>query len=124
MHSINATTTEDLMKYEPNLELRPPFIGAAHDTMRMRGSNMFQTSRSMVFADGVPLHYLLQSRWSGAPRWTMVSASEIERVEVLYGPFSAEYSGNAMGGVVLIETGIPQQREFYAEGTFFNQDFS
>ena len=78
----------------------------------------------MVFADGVPLHYLLQSRWSGAPRWTMVSASEIERVEVLYGPFSAEYSGNAMGGVVLIETGIPQQREFYAEGTFFDQDFS
>lgn len=124
MHSINATTTEDLVKYEPSLVIRRRFIGDANGTMGMRGSNMFQTSRSMVFADGVPLHYLLQSRWSGAPRWTMVSASEIERVEVLYGPFSAEYSGNAMGGVVLIETGIPQQREFYAEGTFFSQDFS
>ena len=44
---------------------------------------MFQTSRSMVFADGVPLHYLLQSRWNGAPRWTMVSASEIAQVETL-----------------------------------------
>ncbi|MDQ2077780.1 TonB-dependent receptor [Marinimicrobium sp. ABcell2] len=124
MQAINATTTEDLVKYEPSLVIRRRFIGDANGTLGMRGSNMFQTSRAMVFADGVPLHYLLQSRWSGAPRWTMVSASEIERVEVLYGPFSAEYSGNAMGGVVLIETGIPQKREFYAEGTFFSQQFS
>src|SRR5690606_4933458 len=62
-------------------------------------------------------------RWSGAPRWTMVSASEIAQVEVLYGPFSAEYSGNAMGGVVLIETAIPQEREFHLDGSFFTQTF-
>ena len=89
----------------------------------MRGSNMFQTSRSMVFADGVPLHYFLQSRWNGAPRWTMVSASEIAQVEVLYGPFSAEYSGNSMGGVVEIETAIPQQREFHFDSSYFSQSF-
>src|SRR5690554_374986 len=75
------------------------------------------------FADGQPLHYLLQSRWSGAPRWTLVSASEIAQVEVLYGPFSAEYSGNAMGGVVVIETAIPQEREFHVDGSFFTQTF-
>lgn len=124
MLSINAATTEDLVKYEPSLGIRRRFIGDANGTLGLRGSNMFQTSRAMVFADGVPLHYLLQSRWSGAPRWTMVSASEIQRVEVLYGPFSAEYSGNAMGGVVLIETGIPQEREFHAEGSFFSQQFN
>lgn len=123
MLSINAATTEDLVKYEPSLVIRRRFIGDSNGTLGLRGSNMFQTSRAMVFADGVPLHYLLQSRWNGAPRWTMVAASEIERVEVLYGPFSAEYSGNAMGGVVLIETGIPQEREFHAEGTFFSQQF-
>ena len=97
MRSINATTTEDLVKYEPSLVIRRRFIGDANGTLGIRGSNMFQTSRSMVFADGVPLHYFLQSRWNGAPRWTLVSASEIAQVEVLYGPFSAEYSGNAMG---------------------------
>ena len=108
--SINVATTEDVVKYEPSVVIRRRFIGDSNGVMGMRGSNMFQTSRSMVFADGVPLHYLLQSRWNGAPRWTMVSASEIAQVEVLYGPFSAEYSGNAMGGVVEIETAIPQQQ--------------
>ncbi|OUR89487.1 TonB-dependent receptor [Gammaproteobacteria bacterium 42_54_T18] len=123
MVSINITTTEDVVKYEPSLVIRRRFIGDSNGTLGIRGSNMFQTSRSMVFADGVPLHYFLESRWNGAPRWTMVSASEIAQVEVLYGPFSAEYSGNSMGGVVLIETAIPQEREFHIDGTFFTQEF-
>lgn len=123
MLAINATTTEDLVKYEPSLVIRRRFIGDSNGTLGVRGSNMFQTSRSMVFADGVPLHYLLQSRWNGAPRWTMVSASEIAQVEVIYGPFSAEYSGNAMGGVVLVETAIPQEQEFHADISYFNQSF-
>ncbi len=123
MASINVATTEDLVKYEPSLVIRRRFIGDANGTLGIRGSNMFQTSRSMVFADGVPLHYFLESRWNGAPRWTLVSASEIAQVEVVYGPFSAEYSGNAMGGVVLIETAIPQQREFHVDWSSFVQSF-
>jgi iron complex outermembrane receptor protein len=122
--SINVATTEDVVKFEPSLVIRRRFIGDSNGTMGMRGSNMFQTSRSMVFADGVPLHYLLQSRWNGAPRWTMVSASEIAQVEVLYGPFSAEFSGNSMGGVVLIESAIPQEREFHFDSSYFSQNFS
>ncbi len=124
MVAINATTTEDLVKYEPSLVIRKRYIGDANGTLGMRGSNMFATPRAMVFADGVPLHYLLQTRWNGAPRWTLVSASEIAQVEVLYGPFSAEYSGNAMGGVVLIETAIPQKRQVHIDLDYFAQDFS
>lgn len=121
--AINIVTTEDIVKFEPSLVVRRRFIGDSNGTLGIRGANMFQTSRSMVFADGVPLHYLLESRWNGAPRWTMVSASEIAQVEVIYGPYSAEYSGNAMGGVVLIETAIPQDREIHIDGTYFNQEF-
>jgi iron complex outermembrane receptor protein len=44
-------------------------------------------------------------------------------VEVVYGPFSAEYSGNAMGGVVNIETKIPTERRFHFEGMLINQAF-
>ena len=123
MGTINTVTTEDLVKFEPSLVIRRRFIGDSNGTLGIRGSNMFQTSRSMVFADGVPLHYLLQSRWNGAPRWTLVSASEIAQIEVLYGPFSAEYSGNAMGGVVLIETAIPQKETLHVDGAYFIQDF-
>jgi iron complex outermembrane receptor protein len=121
--SINVATTEDVVKFEPSVIIRRRFIGDSNGVMGMRGSNMFQTSRSMVFADGVPLHYLLQSRWNGAPRWTMVSSSEIAEVEVLYGPFSAEYSGNAMGGVIEIETAIPQQQEFHFDSSYYVQNF-
>ena len=121
--AINVATTEDLVKFEPSLVIRRRFIGDSNGTIGIRGSNMFQTSRSMVFADGVPLHYFLESRFNGAPRWTLVSASEIAQVEVIYGPFSAEYSGNAMGGVVNIETAIPQEREFHFDSAYFSQDF-
>jgi iron complex outermembrane recepter protein len=124
MVGINATTTEDLVKYEPSIVIRKRYIGDSNGTLGLRGSNMFATPRSMVFADGVPLHYLLQTRWSGAPRWTMVSASEIAQVEILYGPFSAEYSGNSMGGVILIETAIPQDRKVHVDLDYFAQDFS
>lgn len=124
MVSINATTTEDLVKYEPSIVIRKRYIGDSNGTLGLRGSNMFATPRSMVFADGVPLHYFLQTRWSGAPRWTMVSASEIAQVEILYGPFSAEYSGNSMGGVILIETAIPQERQVHVDLDYFVQDFS
>lgn len=124
MKSINMATTEDSVKYEPGVVIRRRFIGDSNGTIGMRGSHMFQTARAMVFADGVPLHYLLRGRWNGAPRWTMVSASEIAQVDVIYGPFSAEYSGNAMGGVVNIETKIPQKREFHVDGMLFSHDFS
>ena len=123
LHRINLATTEDSVKYEPSIIIRRRFIGDSNGTLGMRGSNMFQTSRSMVFADGVPLHYLLQSRWNGAPRWTMVSSSEIAQVDVLYGPFSAEYGGNAMGGVILIETEIPQKKEIHLDAMTFTQMF-
>lgn len=124
LEAINITTTEDALKFEPSLIVRRRFIGDANGTLGLRGANMFQTSRSMVFADGVPLHYLLQSRWNGAPRWTMVSASEIAHVEVHYGPFSAEYSGNAMGGVVIMETALPQTKTLQFDSSYFVQDFA
>jgi iron complex outermembrane receptor protein len=121
--SINAATTEDLVKYEPNLVIRRRYIGDPNGTMGIRGSNMFQTTRSMVFADGIPLHYFLQTQWNGAPRWSLVTADEIGLVEVVYGPFSAEYGGNAMGGVINIETRIPTERRFRVEGSMFQQAF-
>lgn len=120
---INAATIDDFIKYEPSLVVRRRYIGDPNGTLGMRGSNMFQTSRSMVFADGLPLHYQLQSQYSGAPRWSLVSPDETQSVEVVYGPFSAEYSGNAMGGVVNINTKLPTKFVFNAEASVFQQDF-
>ena len=123
LQSINLLTTEDAVAYEPSLVIRRRYVGDPNGTMGIRGSGMFQTARSMVFADGLPLHYLLQTRWSGAPRWSLVAPGEIDSAEVIYGPFSAEYGGNSMGGVVNIKTRIPEERLFVLQGTLMSQDY-
>ena len=123
LEKVNAITVEDAIALEPSLIVRRRFIGDPNGVIGIRGSNMFQGHRSMVFSDGLPLHYHLQTRFSGAPRWSLVSPSEIDSVEVLYGPFSAEYSGNSMGGVVNIKTKNPTERKFILEGNLFSQDY-
>jgi iron complex outermembrane recepter protein len=122
--AITAATTEDLVKYEPSVIIRRRYVGDPNGTVGMRGSNMFQTSRTMVFADGIPLHYFLQTRFNGSPRWGLVNADEVGFVEVVYGPFSAEYGGNAMGGVINIETSIPTDRRIFLQGSFLDQTFA
>ncbi len=123
LEKVNFATTEDAIALEPNLIVRRRFIGDPNGVIGIRGSNMFQGHRSMVFSNGIPLHYHLQTRWSGAPRWSLVSPGEIEEIEVIYGPFSAEYSGNSMGGVVNIKTKSPTERKFTLEGNLFVQDY-
>jgi iron complex outermembrane receptor protein len=39
----------------------------------------------------------------------MVSPEEIKSIDVMYGPFSAAYSGNSMGAVVNINTQLPDK---------------
>ncbi|MGI1679975.1 MAG: hypothetical protein K6L75_14635 [Cellvibrionaceae bacterium] len=46
--SINIATTEDIVKYEPSIVIRRRFIGDSNGTLGIRGSNMFQTSRSIL----------------------------------------------------------------------------
>jgi iron complex outermembrane receptor protein len=81
----------------------------------MRGSNVFQTAHTMVFADGMPLHNPLRTTFNGAPRWSMVAPSEVESADVLYGPFSAQYGGNSFGGVVNLNTRMPDKFEAHLD---------
>lgn len=121
MQSINLTGVEDAIGYDPSLIVRRRFIGDANGVLGMRNSNMFQSARSSVYADGVPLHYHLQTRWNGSPRWSLVAPDEVESIDIIYGPYSAAYSGNSMGGVVNIKTKVPTERSVIVQGALFNQ---
>lgn len=114
---VNATTVEDTIRYAPGVLIRKRFMGDPNGTLGIRSSNSFQTAHSMVYADGMPLHNPLRTTYSGAPRWSMVSPSEIDSAEVLYGPFSSQYSGNSMGGVINLITKMPEKFEAQMDAT-------
>eukprot|EP01137_Pigoraptor_chileana_P037169 Opistho-2@33845 len=106
--SINATDAEDALKYLPSLLVRKRYIGDYnHAVLSTRASGTGNSARSLVFADGIPLSNLLGNGAAFTPRWGLVAPEEIERVDVLYGPFSAAYAGNAVGAVVDFQTRMP-----------------
>ena len=120
----NAVTTADSVKYESGIFARQRYIGDPNAPVGMRGSNPYQAGRVMVFMDGLPIWNPLQSSYNGSPRWGLIGPGEIKSVEVISGPFSAEYSGNAMGGVINYTTLMPQKREIYTEATYMLQPYN
>jgi len=126
--TINATDSEDALKYFPSLLVRKRYIGDYnHAILSSRASGTGNSARSMVYADGILLsNYLGNGIANGtnyAPRWGLVTPEEIERVDVLYGPFSAAYAGNSVGAVVDYVTRMPTKFEAHAKLSGFTQNF-
>jgi iron complex outermembrane recepter protein len=114
LSELNIANPEDSIKYLPNIAVRKRFIGDRNAAIESRGTNNRQSARGLVLADGVLLSNFLGSQDQVAPRWSMVFPEEIDRVDVIYGPFSALYAGNAMGAVVLFTTRMPRAFEAHA----------
>ena len=64
--------------------------------------------RTLVLLDGVPLNEPL----NGGVRFAGYAPEDLERAEVVRGPFSSLYGGYAMGGVINLFTKTPEKREF------------
>lgn len=110
--TVNVVDTEDALKYLPSLFLRKRNNGDTQATLATRSWGVSSSARSLVFADGVPLTALIANNNTlGAPRWGLVAPEEIDRVDVMYGPYSAAYAGNSMGAVVEITTRTPDKLE-------------
>ncbi|HEY9101697.1 TonB-dependent receptor [Chitinimonas sp.] len=122
--AINATDAEDALKYLPSLNVRKRYNGDYdHAVLASRASGTGNSARSLVYADGILLSNLLGNGATYTPRWGMVTPEEIERVDVLYGPFSAAYSGNSVGAVVDYVTRMPQRLEAHIKLSGFHQGF-
>ena len=122
--TINAVDSEDALKYFPSLNVRKRYIGDYdHAVLASRASGTGNSARSLVYADGILLSNLLGNGATYTPRWGLVTPEEIERVDVLYGPFSAAYPGNSVGAVVDYVTRMPTQLEAHAKATGFTQNF-
>jgi iron complex outermembrane receptor protein len=126
--TINASDSEDALKYFPGLLVRKRYIGDYnHAILSSRASGTGNSARSSVYADGILLSNYLGNGVGGLafpPRWNMVAPEEIERVDVMYGPFSAAYPGNSVGAVVDFVTRMPTRFEVHARAGAVSQPFS
>ncbi|PUA17790.1 TonB-dependent receptor [Glaciimonas sp. PCH181] len=124
LETQNIVNTEDALKYMPNMAIRKRFIGDENATISVRGNGTSQTARGLVYADGLLLSNLLGNTHSFPPHWSMVFPEDIAQVDVMYGPFSALYSGNSMGATVAITTKMPTKLEAMVKAQVFSQQFS
>lgn len=89
-----ATNVADLLKRSSSVDiLQYPGLNAG---IGMRGFSASTSSKyAVILIDGKP---------AGTENLASIDLNNVERVEILKGPFSAQYGSDAMGGVVNIVT--------------------
>lgn len=121
----NAMTSEDLLDYLPDILVRERHFGDTQAPVTTRTSGVGASARSLIYADGILLSALIgNNNGTASPHWGLVAPEDVERIDVLYGPFRAEYPGNSLGSVILITTRMPDRFETYAKASTAFQDFS
>jgi iron complex outermembrane receptor protein len=113
---VNAISVEDTIKYLPGLIVRKRHIGDNFAPIATRTSGLGSSARSLIYADGILLSALIaNNNGNGSPKWQLVAPEEIDHIDVLYGPYSAAYPGNAIGAVVNITTRLPDSLEAHLD---------
>ncbi len=92
-----TTNVLDLLRTVPGLDVVQSGGPGGVTSLFLRGTSSTQT---LVLVDGVPLN----SPYFGGTDLSAVSTANVERIEVVRGPFSALYGSEAIGGVIQIFT--------------------
>lgn len=121
--AINAVNVEDLMKYAPNFFVRKRFAGDDNAVAALRGANTVQSARTLVLVDGYVVSNFLGNRYDYPPKWNVVGPAEVRQFDIVYGPYSARYGGNSMGGVVSVTTETPKRNDMYGSVQAFAMPF-
>lgn len=121
--ATNAANVEDLMKYAPNFFVRKRYIGDANAVPGFRGTHSAQSARSLVLVDGFVVSNYLGNSFGFPPKWGIVGPGEVQQFDIVYGPYSARYAGNSMGGIVSITTRAPEKNEAFLSLQGFSQPY-
>jgi len=126
--SITIITKEDIRKQ--NIQTVDEALAQVPGTFDKRGKGWQDTmtsvslrgfpdqKRTLILLDGQNI----STAYSNSVVWTNMPVENIERIEVIRGPFSALYGGNAMGGVINIITRTPKKLELLAQGGYATYD--
>jgi len=122
---INAVNTEDMLKYVPSIVVRKRHYGDTQDPIATRTSGVGASARSLLYVDGILVSSLIgNNNTTASPHFGIAAPEDISSIDVLYGPFAAEYAGNSIGAVVNITTEMPEHFELYADALGAAQSFS
>ncbi len=92
-----SQSIDEVLALLPGVTVSRSFGLFSHkSTVSMRGLGGNEQARTLVLVDGIPVN----KADGGSVNWNLISMLDIERVELLKGPGSALYGGNAMGGVI------------------------
>ncbi len=115
--SINVVNTFDVIKNIPSYSINE----GGYEVGAIATRTSSEWIRNVVYADDLLLSNYLHPKYRTNLR--MVSPEEIRRIDVIYGPFSALYPGNSMGGVMVLETKMPDKLEAHGKIQFANESF-
>jgi iron complex outermembrane receptor protein len=122
--TINAVDVEDAAKYLPSIFIRKRNYGDTQPVLATRNWGVNSSARTLVYIDDIPISALIANNNTiGAPRWGMTSPEAIDHIDMMYGPYSAAYAGNSMGGVMHIVTRMPEKTEVTIKQTEAVQSF-
>jgi iron complex outermembrane recepter protein len=117
----NLFNPEDALQYAPNTTIRKRYPGDRNALVAGRSFGTLQPSRALVYLDGYLISNFL-GRFD-APRWNMLSPEAIDRVDVLYGPYSAMFPGNSIGTTIAVTQRIPKSLEISGRLSGYRQRF-
>jgi hemoglobin/transferrin/lactoferrin receptor protein len=99
---LNAQNTGDLLINTGNVFVQKSQQGGSSPVIRG-----FEASRVLLVVDGIRMNNAIY-RAGHLQNVITVDQNSLERVEVLYGPASTLYGSDALGGVLLLRTKMPQ----------------
>jgi vitamin B12 transporter len=97
IRASGQTTLVDLLQQKRAVEIARNGGPGTSSSVFIRGAN---NNQSIVLIDGVRS----ASATSGAANWQVLPLSQIDHIEIVFGPLSSLYGADAMGGVVQIFT--------------------
>lgn len=118
----NIFNAEDVATTLPSTTVRKRYFGDRNSNIGGRSFGVLQPGRALVYLDGYLISNFL-GRFD-APRWNMVNVESIERIDALYGPYSAIYPGNSIGTTLAISERKPTGLEASASLKYNHQSFS
>lgn len=110
-----STSLADVLQRQRGIELSRTGGPGAQSSIFLRGTD---NKQNVVLVDGVRVG----SSTSGGASWNAIPLSQIDRVEIVYGPLSTMYGADAVGGVIQIFTkqgdGAPAPTASAGVGTY------